>query len=70
MIAKTHPDFPSDICLLLSTLNAKLSLMNAKRKTEMLGPKYSEVTHFLLVRFTQGMGMGELDYHENNYEMI
>lgn len=23
MIAKTHPDFPSDICLLLSTLNAK-----------------------------------------------
>jgi hypothetical protein len=40
MIAKTHPDFPSDICLLLSTLNAKLTLMNAKRKTEMLGQKY------------------------------
>ena len=40
MIAKTHPDFPSDICLLLSTLNAKLTLMNAKRKTEMLGQKW------------------------------
>eukprot|EP00435_Cladocopium_sp_Y103_P021841 s892_g5.t1 len=41
MIAKTHPDFPSDICLLLSTLNAKLTLMNAKKKTEMLGQKHT-----------------------------
>ncbi|CAK9087607.1 Xanthine dehydrogenase, partial [Durusdinium trenchii] len=36
MIAKTHPDFPSDICLLLSTLGAKLTLMNASKKTEVV----------------------------------
>ena len=78
MIAKTHPDFPSDICwvlrasmcllervlnrnhlssmlsskaesypgLLLSTLNAKLTLMNAQKKTEMLGLKMPVVGNF------------------------
>ena len=40
MIAKTHPDFPSDICLLLSTLGAKLTLMNASKKTETLGTSW------------------------------
>ncbi|CAJ1357704.1 unnamed protein product [Effrenium voratum] len=34
MIAKTHPDFPSDVCLLLSTLKAKLTLIDSAQKTE------------------------------------
>ncbi|CAE7551794.1 Aox4, partial [Symbiodinium pilosum] len=34
MIAKTHPDFPSDVCLLLTTLGAELKLMDADQKIQ------------------------------------
>ncbi|CAE7835520.1 AAO2 [Symbiodinium sp. CCMP2592] len=34
MIAKTHPDFPSDVCLLLTTLGAELKLMDEDRKIQ------------------------------------
>lgn len=39
MIAKTHPDFPSDVCLLLTTLKAQLTLMDATGNSTTLGAR-------------------------------
>ena len=42
MIAKTHPDFPSDICLLLSTLNAKPESQQLQHFSSELPSVFSE----------------------------
>ncbi|CAE8611980.1 unnamed protein product [Polarella glacialis] len=43
MLAKTHPDYPSDVCLLLALLKAKLTLLDASGSREEV-----EIVPFLL----------------------